>query len=271
MEAESTGPGGVPTPADRARVVGQVLLVALAGLLVGSILYSVVARIGASFGLVTITDSGRLDTPVVVQFSVTVVFSGIGLALTTAGYLYARSEPLSFLDVSVPSLRDVGYTVGGLLGLFTLSVVVSLLFQFLGVQSAPSGIETTVRETGATGALLVLAVLSILIIGPGEELVYRNVIQKRLYDLFPRGQAILLASVVFAAVHVLQYLNSDPLQTLSALSVVFVLALVLGFVYERTENVVVPAVVHGLFNATQFLLLYVQITYDLQPALLMPV
>lgn len=267
MGAESIDPESRPTPGERLEVLGQVILVALAGLLVGSILFSVVAQIGVVFGVVELTANGQLDVPVTARFVVTIAFSGVGLALTTAGFLYVRSEPLSFIDVEVPSLRDVGYGVVGLVALFVLSVTVSLLFEFLGVQSAPSGIETTVRETGATEALLVLIPLSLFVIGPGEELVYRNVIQKRLYDTYPRLQAVVLASLVFAAVHILQYRNADPAQTIGALSVVFVLALVLGFVYERTENVLVPAAVHGLFNATQFLLLYVQITGGFEPAM----
>lgn len=256
-----TRDGGVD-PLTRIRVFSELLLVALSGLLLGSLLLSIPLSVAADLGLVALTD-GRLDAPLTTQFTLSVVASGIGLVLTTVGYLRFSDKERTFVDLETPVLRDVGYILAGTIGLFVVLTTISVVFQQLGVPSAPSGIEERVRETGQTGALLVLAPLSILVIGPCEELVYRNIIQKRLYDLFPRLQSIFLASVIFAAVHLLQYLNADPLQTLSSLFVVFVLALVLGFLYERTDTLVVPAVVHGLFNAIQFLLLYAEITYNL--------
>ena len=39
--------------------------------------------------------------------------------------------------------------------------------------------------------------------------------------------------------------------------------LVFGVVYELTENLVVPALTHGLYNATLFGLLYLTVTVDL--------
>jgi membrane protease YdiL (CAAX protease family) len=41
---------------------------------------------------------------------------------------------------------------------------------------------------------------------------------------------------------------------------VTVLSLVLGWVYYRTENLLVPIFVHGAFNAIQFAGLYVRLT-----------
>jgi len=250
-------------PVKRIRVFSELLLVALSGLLLGSLLLSLVASVAAEFGMVEITADGRLDTTLTIQFTVAIVASGVGLVLTTLAYLHFSEKDATFIDLDTPVLRDAGYIIAGTVGLFVVLTAISVVFQQLGIPSAPSGIEERVRETGKTDALLVLAPLSILVIGPGEELVFRNIIQKRLYDLFPRMQSIVLASVLFAAVHLLQYSNTDPLQTLSSLFVVFVLALALGFLYERTEKLVVPAVVHGLFNAIQFLLLYAEITYNL--------
>ena len=46
----------------------------------------------------------------------------------------------------------------------------------------------------------------------------------------------------------------------AGLAVVFALSLALGWVYYRTENLVVPILVHGAFNAIQFAGLYVRMT-----------
>lgn len=261
MDAATVDDGA--DPIERLRVFSELLLVALSGLLLGSLLYSLLVSIAADLGLVGLTAEGQVDTSLTLQFTAVIVFSGIGLLLTTLGYLHFSGKDGTFIDLDTPELRDIGYILAGTVGLFVLLTTISVVYQQLGIPSAPSGIEQRVRDAGETDALLALAPLSILIIGPGEELVYRNIIQKRLYDLFPRLQSILLASVIFAAVHLLQYQSADPLQTASSLFVVFVLALVLGGLYERTGKLVVPAVVHGLFNAIQFLLLYAEIAYNL--------
>jgi membrane protease YdiL (CAAX protease family) len=39
-----------------------------------------------------------------------------------------------------------------------------------------------------------------------------------------------------------------------------VLGCILGFVYEQTDNLVVPALIHGVYNAILFSLLYVQVS-----------
>ncbi|MBP1902906.1 membrane protease YdiL (CAAX protease family) [Halorubrum trapanicum] len=44
------------------------------------------------------------------------------------------------------------------------------------------------------------------------------------------------------------------------MAVVFVLALVLGATYEYAENLVTPAVIHGVYNAVLLSALYLQVT-----------
>ncbi|GAB3699491.1 hypothetical protein GCM10028858_13400 [Halorubrum pallidum] len=47
---------------------------------------------------------------------------------------------------------------------------------------------------------------------------------------------------------------------LTYMAVVFVLALVLGATYEYAENLVTPAVIHGVYNAVLLSALYLQVT-----------
>jgi membrane protease YdiL (CAAX protease family) len=44
------------------------------------------------------------------------------------------------------------------------------------------------------------------------------------------------------------------------LLLVFVLSTLLGLSYLKTENLLVPILIHGAFNAIQFLTLYIEIT-----------
>jgi membrane protease YdiL (CAAX protease family) len=137
---------------------------------------------------------------------------------------------------------------------------ISALFGWLGVESTTHSLIRAAQDN--PGILLALVPLSYLVVGPGEELLYRNVVQKSLSTEFSPPGAVVVASAIFAAVHLPAY--ADPsgsaLAVLNTLAVVFVLSLILGALYERTENVAVSALVHGSFNAIAFLVTYVEIT-----------
>ncbi|SDQ30003.1 CPBP family intramembrane glutamic endopeptidase [Natronobacterium texcoconense] len=187
-----------------------------------------------------------------------IVLSQLGMALGTGalavGYLSLRQHNLSFIDLRVPSKRDVVWAVGGLIVLFGTLFLISFFFEATGVESADHGTTDQAQETPQI--LLVLIPASILVIGPFEELLYRNVIQKELYSTFSRYGAVVVGSVIFAIVHTAAYWTAGPGAVIASLGVVFGLSIVLGILYERTENLLVPALVHGVYNAILFGNLY---------------
>ena len=132
-----------------------------------------------------------------------------------------------------------------------LSLGLDALYNALGVGTASHG-ATDAAEGGGLPILAVGVLSSLLFVGPGEELLYRNVIQKRLYDALGRSGAVVVASLVFALMHGPTYLLGDLLPGLASLSVVFALSLVLGAAYVVTENVAVSAAIHGAYNAVSF-------------------
>lgn len=195
-----------------------------------------------------------------VAFSLSTVGAGLGLGLFTVGYLRYREFDWSYIDVTRPTRRDAAYAVGGLVLLLGLLGAAGFALERLGVPSATSGIQQQAENMENPLFLLALVPLSFLAIGLGEELVFRNIVQKYLYDAFSRPAAVLMASLSFGAVHFQQYAAPNPVATLTTLCIVTVLSLVLGWVYYRTENLLVPIFVHGAFNAIQFAGLYVRLT-----------
>jgi membrane protease YdiL (CAAX protease family) len=189
-----------------------------------------------------------------------VVGSGVGLLAFAYGYLQYRDLDWSYVDIDWPDLEGIAVGIGGLVVLYLMAIGVSVAFTQLGLPTATSSIEELAQQMDRPVFLLALVPLSWLVIGPGEELVYRNIVQKYLYEHFSRRSAVIVASVVFAAVHFQQYSDPNPVAMLSTLSVVFVLSLVLGYSYYRTENLLVPIFIHGTFNAIQFAALYFRLT-----------
>lgn len=93
---------------------------------------------------------------------------------------------------------------------------------------------------------LVLGVITILLAPVAEEALFRGVLYPAIKQAgFPR-LALWGTALLFAAVHV----------NLATFAPLFVLALVLTVLYERTDNLLAPIVAHSTFNASNFTLLY---------------
>ena len=182
---------------------------------------------------------------------------GLGMVSAAALYVHVSRDDWSFVDVRLPGLRDAGYAVGGVVVLVGLAWSIDILLQQVGVTAADHGTIETLERVDPW-VTLYLVVASIVFIGPGEELLFRNLVQKRLAGSFPATGAIALASVIFALVHFEAYSTGTATQRLVSLTVVFTLSVVLGWLYHRTENLVVVAVVHGVYNAILFALVYVE-------------
>ncbi|QRV16287.1 CPBP family intramembrane metalloprotease [Haloterrigena salifodinae] len=174
----------------------------------------------------------------------------LGLGGIAAGYLAYRGHDRSFIDLERPTLRTVGWIVLGLVLLFAVNIGISQVMTALGIDASD---HTTTQRLAENPELAMVAVPSMLLfVGPFEELFYRNVIQKSLYEQFSRAGAVLVGSLVFMIVHLFAYATAGPGAMLASLALVFALGLILGTIYERTDNLLVPALVHGCYNALLF-------------------
>ena len=105
--------------------------------------------------------------------------------------------------------------------------------------------------------------LVILIVGPFEELLYRGVVQARLRESFGPAVAILLASLIFAAIHLPAHGFGQAGLSSTAVSMIALVggSIIFGGLYEWTENLTVVALVHGLYNSILLVMLYVVTVY----------
>ncbi len=183
---------------------------------------------------------------------------GVGFVVATVTFVVATNRGLTYVDVRWPTRRDLGMTVLGVVVILGLAVMLSAIYALLGVESAMHALERRGREEGAE-LLLVAMVFAFVSQGLGEELVFRNGVQKYFTEHFSAAVAILVSSLVFAAGHAPAYAALDPAHTLGSLVIVFLLSLVLAVIYERTGNVVVPVVIHGTYNAVIYGMIYFRI------------
>ena len=263
MEAANTGGAadadmGSDPPEEKPSSARTVVVAGGIGIL-GIVLLNVAAVAvvlgGETAGLEIVEDSGGIaPLPGLAVNGVGQVLAFGGLAL---GYLRYRGYDLAgaraYLGIRPPSLREIGAVFGGFIGMIVLLAVVSAIVSLF---STPADNVAAQNASENPEAIPAMIVIMLLIVGPFEELLYRGVVQTRLRERFAPAVGIVAASVVFASVHAAGALTGTPTEILTTVAVLFVVSLVLGGLYEYTGNLVVPAVVHGLFNSFQLAGIY---------------
>lgn len=97
--------------------------------------------------------------------------------------------------------------------------------------------------------LVLLIALNLVLVGPVEELTFRGYIQQGLQNSLGKPAGLLVAALLFGLIHSL----NSPYSVLP----VFAVGLVLGYVWQRTGgNTTATALMHGMYNTIQFILIY---------------
>ncbi len=225
--------------------------------------YTVVVLAGASLvlgqatGLTAALVVG-FDRPIELLLPVLFVFEYLGSVLVALGFLYVTRRGLSYLDLGWPSMHEVGIIGAGVLASLAIWASAMVLIEGLGLPVSDHALFDA--EDGNPRLLLALIPLFLLINGPVEELLYRNIVQKYLQEWFSMIPAIGLASVVFALVHIPAYLTAGLAPMAVTLSLLFVISCLWGAIYAKTESLFVISAIHGIYNALLVVGLYLSLT-----------
>jgi membrane protease YdiL (CAAX protease family) len=116
------------------------------------------------------------------------------------------------------------------------------------VQPVEQQAVQTLRTVSSWAQRLLAGISTIALAPAGEEMLFRGILYPTIKQAgFPK-LSLWLTSLAFAAIH----LNAVTFLPL------LVLSLLLTFLYEKTNNLLAPITTHAVFNAVQFVLLYVQ-------------
>ncbi len=264
--ASDTQPGGVPStgPPDadpplykfgsrdeRVRSLVHAVGLVLAAFVAGIALAVVGLRLLSQLGLVP---QGSDSLPPLAS-AAAAGLQFVGFLLVGVWYLRWQGS-VDLFDVRLPSLREVGWAIGGLVALFVLLNIVSVIIETLGVDTAENAAVTQGRQNPTL--FLYLIVVTILLTAPAEELLFRGLVQglfRQAYGLIP---GIVVASALFGVVHWIALTGGGS--RLTYIAVAGALGMVLGALYETTENLAVPIIVHGVYNAILFSVAYLAAT-----------
>jgi len=257
---------------ERPYVRTAVALVSAIGLGAGGLLFGAVLMFLAL--LVLIVGVG-MELTSSMQLVVSLVFvQGVGCIGVAAAYVKLRpriapavrdlldvsgTPPRFRIGLSVPGLRDVAVVVLGY-GLAFASLFVGVaLVSLVQVDTGTNQAAAVAMENPEIILLLVPA--SILLIGPGEEALFRGVVQGRLREVFDPVPGILIPSAIFDGLHFFALTGGSVAGNLLVLVILLGPSIVFGASYEYTGNLVVPSLIHGFYNATLFTMLYVVIEF----------
>jgi membrane protease YdiL (CAAX protease family) len=171
-------------------------------------------------------------------------------------YLRWRDDAADLFRIDVPSLRDVGWAVLGLIGLFVILAVVSSVITLLGIRPAENSAITAGREQPVL--LLYLLAVTVFFTAPAEELIFRGLVQGLFRRAYGVKLGLVIASLLFGVVHYVALAGTGS--RLVYIVVAGILGLVLGALYEKTQNLIVPIIVHGAYNTVIFYTAYVAAT-----------
>ncbi len=194
------------------------------------------------------------------------VLIALGIAVTVAHFLgfvglawvylqnrgYDSEQLRSYIGLHTPTVRQLGLVVvGNLVIVALLAVLLGLVevFSLLPAEEGTDSVQDELADLGV-GVYLVLVAFMLAVVGPTEEVLYRGVIQNRLREQFSVVPGIAIASALFTAIHVQIFLvGTGVLGVVIGFLALFIPSLVLGGVYEYTENIVIPSLIHGIHNS----------------------
>ena len=170
-------------------------------------------------------------------FWIKISFSAAILALLSLQLQPNPKEHLKFNTAAV----IIGFSSAAILYLifWTGKTVSAALLPFAGQQIGG------IYDKGAGTPMWVIALLLFFITGPAEEVYWRGYLQKNLMVRFGRWQGWLLATVIYAAVHIWSF-------NFMLIGAAFVAGAFWGAMYWRLKNLAPVIISHSIWSMVIF-------------------
>jgi membrane protease YdiL (CAAX protease family) len=143
------------------------------------------------------------------------------------------------------SLRHIIIGVVSAAGLYLIfyigNIISGYLFPFKDAQIL------SVYSNRSQGNLVLIGILLLFIIGPGEEIYWRGFIQKKVSEKFGENKGYIIAALLYAGAHIT---TGNFMLIIAAL----VCGLYWGWLYKKEKSIVPIIISHALWDLTIFVL-----------------
>lgn len=216
-----------PTWGDMLAVVGIYLLATVAT----SIVMAIVAAVsGGAESLTERMSSGPMSA---LSYALSMALTIIGALI----YRKLRRGKGKMFRLSMRGFNPMLILWGFVLVLITGIVIEPVLNLF------PESFLDLLNQMGANGgwSVLMLAILAPVM----EEVLFRGILLESVREKYSSGRAIVVSALMFGVIHVI------PQQVVNA----FVIGLILGFIYVRTDSLWPVIIIHALNNAMAYVIM----------------
>ena len=216
-----------PTWGDMLAVVGIYLMATVATSIVTAIIAAVSGGAGS---LAERMSSGPMSA----------LSYGLSMGLTILGVLIYRKLRRGKGRVFRLSMR--GFNPMLILWGFVLVLITGIVIEPV-LNLFPESFLNLLNQMGSNGgwSVLMLAVLAPVM----EEVLFRGILLEAVREKYSSGRAIVVSALMFGVIHII------PQQVVNA----FVIGLILGFIYVRTDSLWPVIIIHALNNAMAYVIM----------------
>ena len=216
-----------PTWGDMLAVVGIYLLATVAS----SIVMAIIAAVSGGAGsLAERMSSGPMSA---LSYALSMTLTIVGVLI----YRKLRRGKGKVFRLSMRGFNPLLILWGFVLVLITGIVIEPVLNLF------PESFLDLLNQMGANGgwSVLMLAVLAPVM----EEVLFRGILLESVREKYSSGRAIVVSALMFGVIHII------PQQVVNA----FVIGLILGYIYVRTDSLWPVIIIHALNNAMAYVIM----------------
>jgi membrane protease YdiL (CAAX protease family) len=167
---------------------------------------------------------------------------GVSISLLATIALTVEKKLISFRDIKIRHIL-IGI-ISAILLYFVFyagNIISGYLFPFKDAQIL------SVYSNKAQGNSVLIGVLLLFVIGPGEEIYWRGFIQNNLSKRFGENKGYIFATLLYAGVHIITF---NFMLVIAAL----VCGIYWGWIYKKEKSLVPIIISHAIWDFTVFVL-----------------
>jgi len=134
----------------------------------------------------------------------------------------------------------------GLIALFSANILITLISSVIDVEMAENVLFDFVDDNPVY--ILYFIPVMLLLVGPIEEFLFRGILQGVIRDFYDVNTGLIVASLGFGLIHI-PAAGGLSKEAFIYVITTFLLGLILGYIYEKRKSILIPSIIHGVYNS----------------------